>query len=375
MRTTINRLRRVLPLFAILVLSTLPASAQPILVRTVAHAPAEHAATIEEARSIVYQLMLEQNIPGLTVAVMDDGEIIWSEGFGYSDIENRVPVWPHTKMRIGSVSKSLTAAAVGLLVEEGKLDLDAPVQTYVPSFPKKRNPITTRQAAGHLAGIRHYEGDEFLISRRYASVLEGLSIFEDDPLLHEPGTKYLYSSYGWNLVSAVVEGASDQPFLPFMERRVFRRLGMHDTVADYTDSLIVNRPRYYEKDSTGRLLNAPFVDNSYKWAGGGFLSTAEDIVQFGDGLLEGKLLEPETLEMLWRSQKTSDGTETGYGIGFSVGVDEAGRRWVGHGGGSVGGTTQFLIYPEERLVLAIISNLTDVRYDGVHQRISEIFLE
>ena len=351
------------------------AAAQPIMVRTVAHAPEAHSATIEEARALVYTLMLEQSIPGLTVAVMADGEMVWSEGFGYSDIENRVPVWPHTKMRIGSVSKSLTAAGVGLMVEEGKLDLDAPVQTYVPSFPKKRYPVTTRKAAGHLAGIRHYEGDEFLINRRYMTVPEGLEIFQDDPLLHEPGSRYLYSSYGWNLVSAVVEGASGEAFLPFMTRRVFQPLGLHYTVADHTDSLIYNRPRYYEKDVRGRLLNAPYVDNSYKWAGGGFLSTAEDIVRFGHGLLEGRLLERETLELLWTSQRTSAGDETGYGIGFSVGVDQEGRRFVGHGGGSVGGSTQFLMYPDEDLVLAIISNLSGVRYDDVHRRIAELFLE
>ena len=366
------------PTFATLFLSAalqVAAAAQPIMVRTVAHQPASHVATIEEARSLVYSLMLEQDIPGLTIAVMDDGEMVWSEGFGYADLENRVPVWPHTKMRIGSVSKSLTAAAVGLLVEGGRLDLDAPVQQYVPSFPRKQFPITTRQVAGHLAGIRHYQGDEFLISRRYATVDEGLEIFKDDPLLHEPGAKYVYSSYGWNLVSAVVEGASEEDFLPYVKRRVFDRLGMRHTTADHSDSLISARPRYYEKNADGLLLNAPYVDNSYKWAGGGFLSTAEDIVRFGSGLLEGKLLEPETLEQLFTSQRTSDGNETGYGIGFSTGVDEEGRRWVGHGGGSVGGTTQFLMYPEEGLVLTIISNLSNAQFDNVHRRVAELFLE
>jgi CubicO group peptidase (beta-lactamase class C family) len=284
-----------------------------------------------------------------------------------------VPAWPHTKLRIGSVSKSLTAAAVGLLVEQGLLNLDAPVQRYVPSFPEKRYPVTTRQAAGHLAGIRHYVRDEFLLNRRYSTVAEGLSIFQNDSLLHEPGTKYLYPSYGWNLVSAVVESASGDDYLSYMDSHVIYPLGLRQTIADHNDSLIDNRTRFYELSAEGRLLNAPYVDNSYKWAGGGYLSTAEDLVRFGHGLLTGRLLKAETVELLFSSQKTSNGTDTGYGIGFASGRDEQGRRWVGHGGGSVGGTTQFVMYPAEGVEVAIIANLSDVEYKDVHRKIAALF--
>src|SRR6267378_3950851 len=135
---------------------------------------------------------------------------MYSEGFGYADLEERVPVWPTTKFRIGSISKPLTATALVQLVEAGKLDLDAPVQKYVPSFPEKGAVITTRMLAGHLAGIRHYQGDEFNIQKHYANVLDGVKIFENDPLVSPPGTKFNYSSYGYNLLSAVVESAASE---------------------------------------------------------------------------------------------------------------------------------------------------------------------
>src|SRR5512134_1490923 len=155
---------------------------------------------IARAQEIVDLAMARTLAPGAQIAVSRDGRTIWSRSFGCADLELDVPVGPDTRFRIGSVSKPLTAAAIGRLVEDGRLDLDAPVQRYVPDFPKKAWPITTRQLAGHLAGIRHYEGDEFLIRDHYATVHAGLAIFEKDALLFEPGTKFSYSSYGWNLI-------------------------------------------------------------------------------------------------------------------------------------------------------------------------------
>jgi CubicO group peptidase (beta-lactamase class C family) len=329
---------------------------------------------ISVARDSVEALMAEQRIPGLTAAVLVDGQIVWSEGFGWADVENQVPVTPLTKMRIGSVSKSMTGAALGVLLDRGQINLDAPVQQYVPSFPEKRAPISTRQVAGHIAGIRHYRGDEFLIDENYDSVEEGLSIFEEDSLLFEPGAQFQYSSYGWNLVSAVVEGASGQAFLPFMRASVFRPLSLRHTVADHTDSLITYRTRFYSVED-GVLINAPYVDNSYKWAGGGFLSTAEDLVRFGDAMISGDFFTPAARDELFTALRTTGGERTGYGLGFFVGTDDAGRRTVGHSGGSVGGTTQFIMYPEQDVVVALIANRGGVDYRAVHRHIAALFME
>lgn len=361
-------------LICVLFLTVAPAAAQHAREAT-APRPVRYAAAIDTSRAMIRALMDTTGIPGITIAVGRDGKLIWSEGFGYADVENRVPVWPHTKMRVGSISKSLTAAAMGILMEEGQLDLDAPVQTYVAYFPEKRYPITSRQVAGHLAGIRHYRGDEFLIRDHYATVREGLAIFAEDTLLHEPGLRYHYSSYGFNLLSAVVEGASAIPFLSFMRENVFFPLAMHETVADHPDSLILHRPRYYELTEDGKLINAPYVDLSYKWAGGGYLSTAPDLVRFGIGLLENELFSQTIREALFASQKTNAGEETGYGIGFATGVDAGGRRYVEHGGGSVGGSTGFTMYPEAGMVFAIIANVSGAPYGDVPRRIFDAFLD
>ena len=112
--------------------------------------------------------------PGLSVAVGMNRRIVWSQGFGWADIEGRVSVRPASRFRVGSVAKPRTTALLALLYEEGKTDLDAHIQLYVPSFPEKKHPITTRQLAGHIAGIRHYNGNEFLSSDHYGTVLAGL---------------------------------------------------------------------------------------------------------------------------------------------------------------------------------------------------------
>jgi serine beta-lactamase-like protein LACTB len=354
---------------AVLFVLALLASVQPL-------AAQQHTGAIAQARALAKQWMAERGYVGLSIAVGIKGEMVWSEGFGHADLEQQVPVTRDTKFRIGSVSKPLTAAALGLLYEQGKLDLDAPVQRYVPSFPDKGKPVTVRHVAGHLAGIRHYRGDEFLLARRFNSVTESLAIFKDDPLQFDPGTRYSYSSYGWNLLSAVVEGASGQNFLDYMNASVFARLGLKNTLADENDKIIPHRTRFYQRDSAGVVSNAPYVDNSYKWAGGGFLSTMDDLVRFGSAHLKPDFLKAETLAVLFTSQKTAAGELTNYGIGWSVRTDDKGRRTVSHSGGSVGGTTMLLIYPESGVVVAMAVNMSSARLGASSAaQIADLFMQ
>ena len=341
----------------------------------VAGQPRDYASAIATDRKFIADTMRALGAPGASITVVKDGDVVWSEGFGWADIEQRVAVTPLTRFRIGSVSKSLTSVGLGLLVQDGKLDLDAPIQRYVPSFPVKRAPITARELAGHVAGIRHYRGNEMLIQRHYASVTEALDIFKGDTLLFPPGTRFHYSSYGFNLLSAVMERAAGEPFVQFMTRHVFEPLGLQHTVAEYADSLVPFRAHFYtHADSGNGIVNAPYVDNSYKWAGGGFLSTTEDLARVGQLLLDGALLKPETRQLLWTSQRTTDGKETGYGMGWFVDRDAAGRRRVYHSGGSVGGTAYLLIYPDQKLVLALLVN-SDYTFVRAAPRLAEAFLD
>ena len=348
--------------------------AQSTAPAAVAPAPLRYAEVVEQARALVSADLAARGYPGIAVAVSVDGETVWSEGFGYANLEHRVPMWPSVKFRVGSISKSLTAAAVANLVEAGRLDLEAPVQKYVPSFPEKAHPITTRQLGGHLAGIRHYQGDENFIRDPYPTVLDGLTIFADDPLLHAPGTAFAYTSFGFNLLSAVVEGAAKKPFLDTMREAVFRPLGMRDTVADFVTPIIPGRTSYYVRDDAGQVVNAPWVDNSYKWAGGGFLSTTEDVLRFANAHLDDEFLSEASRKLLFTEQKTRDGEGVGYGFGWFIREREDGRRLLSHSGGSVGGTSLMVMEPDTGVVVVGLINLTRAN-NGVVREVLDLFID
>ncbi len=325
--------------------------------------------------SLVESFMTFNHIPGASVSISRAGELVYSQGFGFADLEQMVPVVPdETCFRVGSVSKPFTAAALAKLYEQQKINLLAPIQEYVPSFPEKRWPINLRQLAGHVAGIRHYQGNEFLSTQFYPTVEEGLSIFKEDTLLFKPNSDYRYSSYGWNLISAAIEHAANQAFLEYVQEFVFDPLGMENTYTDYVDSLIPFRTRFYTRSAVGKMIHAPMVDNSYKWAGGGFLSTTEDLVRFGNAHLPGGFLQDSTLKRWITPQRLEDGTSTNYGMGWRSGIDGYGKPWYGHSGGSVGGVTQLLIYPKEEIVVAVLTNKSPVDYGDLHFQLANIFM-
>lgn len=320
--------------------------------------PSNDDAAVRAGRRLIRTHIRVLDVPGMQVAVARGERMIWSEGFGFADLESRNPVTPATRFPIASVSKTLTAAALGALVESGRIELDAPVRRYVPSFPEKRWPMTIRQLAGHLAGVRHYRGEEIdtLGGRHYPDVSSALEIFANDSLLFRPGAEYRYSSYGYNLLSAAVESAAGRPFIEYVRERILEPAGMRHTSPWFLDSLIANRASTYVEGEDAERINAPPVDMSYKWGSGGYASTAEDLVQFGRALLYGDLLRPETVQRMWTSQRADGGDATGYGIGWEILTLGDGRRAIYHGGNLPDARAHLLIVPAERLVLAALAN-------------------
>ena len=276
-----------------------------------------------------------------------------------------MPVTPQTRFRIASISKPMTAVAVAQLVAAGRLDVDAPVQTYVPAFPDKRWTVTTRQLGAHLGGIRHYRGEEFRMARRFETVGDAITVFAADTLLHAPGSAYQYSSYGWNLISAVVEGASGEPFLDYMDRHVFGPLQMTATVPDWNHLVIEARARPYIR-TPGGFANAPYVDNSVKWAGGGFLSTTEDLLKLGAYVLS-DTLSASSRALLFTEQETTAGEGVDYGFGWVLRDDADGRPTIGHSGGAMGGTSLLLVVPEANVVVVAATNLSSANLGWVRE--------
>lgn len=328
-------------------------------------------ARIPQIEKMIAEEMAKNSVPGLAVAIAKDGRIVYAKGFGYSDVENKVPFTPHTVSRIGSISKTFTALAALQLVEGGKINLDAEVQTYVPTFPKKTAPITVRQLLGHLTGIRHYKGAEFQSATRYNDVESTLAIFKDDPLLHEPGAKMSYTTYGYNLLSRVVETASKQSFGAYLQTHIIKPLGLQQTYLDEAPHIIPQRARNYTKPKDGPLQNAIPVDQSNKWGGGGLLSTVEDLIKYAAAYDGDKLAKPETIKEMFTALKTNDGKPTGYGLGWAVALD-AGKRRVEHSGGSMGATSILTKYPEQNLIIAALVNCDHYSASQIKNKIAAL---
>ena len=339
---------------------------------------------VEQSRQIIRAGLAAQNLPGLSVAVGVGGDIVWAEGFGWANLEQRERVAPETRFRIGTASTALTSAAAGLLLERGRLKLDDEIQTYVPAFPKKQWPVTLRHLMGHLAGVRTDGGDEGpLLSTHCERTGDGLQAFAESSLRFEPGTQYRFSAYGWILVSAAVEAAADEPFSRFMREHIFEPLGMADTRADSATQLIPNRATFYfprfAADPRYGLHLMRDIDYSCYAGSSVFLSTPSDLVRFAMAIDSGKLLQPATVKLLQTSQRLPSGEETGYGLGWDLEtVALAGEQTglVGHDGESLGGmVASFMTFPKHGIAVAVTSNISYADTYAVAVSIAQAFAE
>ncbi len=312
---------------------------------------------VKEIRAIedsVEKELKRLKIPSLSIAFYKDN-FLWKKGFGYADLEHRIPAKPETLYRLASISKPITAIGILNLMEQGKLNLDDEVQKYVPYFPRKRWPVTIRHLLGHLSGISHYRNyDEEGHFKTHFTTEESIGVFKDWELEAEPGTRYIYTTYGFNLLGAVIEGASGKSYAEYMRENVWKPLGMNSTRMDIADTIIPNRARGYRRIG-GDVKNCEFVDISSRFAGGGMLSTAVDLVNLARSLDENKVLSEKTQKMMYTSMVTKDGRVTEYGMGW--GVDFIQGFWnISHGGGQQGTSTYLLRFPGEKFAVAVTCN-------------------
>jgi serine beta-lactamase-like protein LACTB len=337
---------------------------------------ADKRAQIEKAAS---SFMAANSVPGISAAVVQDGELVWSEGFGMADLENFVPATSFTLFRLGSISKPITATAILQLSERGKLDLDAEVQKYCPAFPKKEWPITSRELLGHLGGIRHYNPDgkgdiPEDSAKHFSSMQDSLEIFAGDALVAKPGTKFHYSTYGYTVLGCVLEGAAAEKYIDYVKENVFEPAGMAETRDDNFFAIVPQRSRWYHKDKAGVVRNAGVLDSSYKIPGGGLISSADDMARFEISIMANKLLKPATRDLMWTPQKTTDGSQNGYALGWGT-EKKYGLALVEHTGGQQGTSTSIILAPERHAGIVVLANMDDVDSAALSTEILKIVLD
>jgi CubicO group peptidase (beta-lactamase class C family) len=323
-------------------------------------------------------LVASKKVPGLSVAIFQKDVLNWQAGFGYSNVEEKLPVYPaESRFRAASVSKPIAACALAVMVSEGLIDLETSFYDYVPYFPPKQYDFNIRQLASHTAGIRGYRGKEFALNRPY-SIKDSLEVFQNDPLLFKPGTRFHYNSYGFVLLSLAMQEASGRPFEDYTSEKVLKPLGMTNTIPekpyDQLSTTSDQRPTtnrqatFYTRSASG-FRKASEVDNRFKIAGGGYLTTVQDMVKLGNAVLDEKFY-PEAMSVLLQSQHT-DGKNTYYGLGWEVSEDTQGRCFYGHIGNQVGGYSYFRVFPETELIVAVLVNCTNPKIQDILDEIVE----
>lgn len=326
----------------------------------------------------VRQQMEKNKVPGLTIGFVKD-DYMWVKGFGYVDLENKVPARAESAYRLASVQKSMTAAAILQLVERRQINLDAEIQTYVPYFPKKKYPITVRQLLNHLGGIPHYVNPDIEQHiKEHKNTREAIAIFENFDLIAEPGTKFNYSSYGYNLLGAAIEGATKQSYADYMREHIWEPAGMKTTRMDDPLDVIPNRVRGYQLIK-GELRNSEFIDVSSRFAAGGTRGTVVDLLKFMKGLNEGKLLSRESIDLMYTPAKTRDGSisgfpnTAGYTMGWNLAPQKSGLVVINDGGQQE--TRTFILnFPAKKFALAVAQNLEQDDDGAIVFRLYELVL-
>ena len=328
---------------------------------------------IDRFSDFVQKQMEADRIPGLSVGFYK-GDTMWTQGYGMTDLENEVEATPLSAYRLASVTKSMTAVAILQLQESGKLDIDDPVKKYVPYFPRKRWDISVRHLMGHLGGISHYKDYEKEGHiKEEKDTREALEIFDEFDLVAKPGTEYHYSSYGYNLLGAVIEGAAEQPYGQFLKQNIWKPLDMHHTWMDAPDRIIPNRVRGYRL-VFGERQPSEYVNISSRFAAGGTRSTVVDMLRYARGLNRHKVLSARSTRMMETSMNAANGKRTDYGMGWHI-QPVNGHFQAYHTGGQPETRTILMRFPTRDFAIALAYNLEGGSLRSIARHLYQLIMD
>lgn len=341
----------------VLACSTSAAAQEPVCTRPAANT-AVNTAAARTADQLLAALREVNGVPGLGAAVWQDGRIVWTGCAGWRDLEARLPVQSDTVFRLASVSKVYAATLAARLAEQGRLDLDAPVQQYLPWLGERWAPLSVRQLAAHAAGLDHYTAaDQLLGKRHFGNGRAAVRWFIERPLLAAPGTRYTYSSWGYTLLGAVLEGATGASFIELLRHE----LPGHAVYQDPADAGASVSKLYRIDGGDSQALVGD--DMSYTVPGGGLSASAAAVAGFAGNLIAGRVVRSATWTAMREPYRLADGTNAGerdyaVGLGWRVGRDPDGAAIAHHAGVTTGARSVVVLWPEERIAASLLSNAT-----------------
>lgn len=306
--------------------------------------------------AIAVRALEDVPLVGLSVAIARGGEIIHAKGYGYANLEHKVPATPETVYRIGSVGKQFTAAAILQLVEQGKLSLDDDLHEFLPDYPTGGRRVTIRQLLNHTSGIHSVTSIKRAMANRCLAVTQEQMIgwMSEAPFDFEPGERYLYNNSGFWLLGVIIEQVSGRSYPDYVQAKLFEPLGLRGTYYDSDPRVIPNRAQGYTLDE-GRLLNAEPNSPTRPYAAGAIISTVLDLIEWQQALLSGRVVSPASVETMTTPGRLNSGEAFPYGLALGLAEFE-GHRKIGHGGGIIGFRTALSHYPDDELIIALITN-------------------
>jgi CubicO group peptidase (beta-lactamase class C family) len=314
--------------------------------------------------------MQKQRIPGVSLAVVKDGQIILAKGYGYANVEHQVPVKPETIFQSGSVGKQFTATAVMMLVEEGKINLDEKIGKYLGDVPEGWKNITVRNLLTHTAGMTDYP-DGFDFRRDYTED-ELLKQAQAIPLAFQPGEKWQYSNLGYVTLGILIHKVTGKFYGDFLQERIFKPLGMTTARIISEADIVPNRAAGYRL-VRGELKNQSWVSPSLNTtADGALYLTALDMAKWDAALYGEKLLKKTSLEQMWTPVKLNDGKTHPYGFGWLLGEVNK-HRVVGHEGGWQGFASVIVRYPDDRFTVVVLTNLAQTNLFKLYMGVVAIY--
>lgn len=325
--------------------------------------------------ALLTDFLAKAKLPGLSIAVNQSGEVIYAKGFGYADLQKKTKMTPTTQIRTASVAKVITATAIGKLVSDGKLDLDAPLEKYLPYIEPPYASLTARQLAGHTAGVAHRPSSNRVKKKHYAEVRETMAFLKDMPLSFEADTEYAYSTLGYNLLALLIEEISGKKYVDYMREDVFAPLGMTQTFPDQkNDWSDKDAKMYFFKKGKLQEDKKP-VDGSYKLAGAGFRSTSVDLAKMMNAYSNDFIAE-EVVQLMFESHHLKSGEKTNVGIGWRLSEDMYKSASIEHAGSWQGARTVIVHYPQYQLTVSIMINAKcTVFIEETAQIIARLFLQ
>jgi CubicO group peptidase (beta-lactamase class C family) len=287
-----------------------------------------------------------------SVLVAQGSEVLFNKAYGSANLEWAVPNTPATKFRLASVTKQFTAACVLLLEERGRLNLDHVLKNYLSDLPEAWDGITIRHLLTHTSGIPNYvKHPEYAALAPFSTPAEKLiAIVRDDPLDFMPGEKWSYSDSGYILIGCLIEKVSEEKYETFLSENILKPLGMHDSGYRPNEAILPQSASGYVVHQ-GQFWNAGIIHTSGLFSASGLHGTTGDLLLWQNGLYGGKVLSAASLEEMTMPGKAN------YGLGVWV-HSPAGKKVIEHGGGTPGFNSVLSYYPEKKLTVAVLANLS-----------------